>query len=45
MNLYGSEETFGRYGKTTEKRWSAKVTETSHALALEPDVFKMRNPK
>ena len=30
-------------GKTN--RWSADVTEHSHALALEPDVFKGNDPK
>src|SRR4051812_10233566 len=31
--------------KTTRRKWSADVTEHSHALALEPDVFKGRDPK
>ncbi|AOK31451.1 hypothetical protein WS67_08320 [Burkholderia singularis] len=26
------------------KRWSAKVTQTSHALDLEPDIFKSDDP-
>ncbi len=27
------------------RKWSARVTRTSHALALESDVFKSRDPK
>jgi len=27
------------------RKWSARVTRTSHALALESDVFKGRDPK
>ena len=27
------------------KRWSQRVTETSHALDLEPEVFKSSDPK
>ncbi len=30
---------------TTNKRWSQKVTETSHAMSLEKDVFKLDDPK
>jgi len=28
-----------------DKRWSQRVTETSHALALEPGVFTWTDPK
>lgn len=31
--------------KTTPNRWSQHVTETSDALDLEPDVFKLRSAK
>jgi hypothetical protein len=30
---------------TTQRRWSQHVTETSHALELEPDVFKLPTPR
>jgi hypothetical protein len=31
--------------RKTPRRWSKHVTETSHALDLEPDVFKERTPR
>ena len=31
--------------KKAARRWSGKVTRESHALALEPDVFTLKNPK
>ena len=31
--------------KSSRRRWSAKVAETSHALALEDNVFTWRSPK
>lgn len=31
--------------KKESKKWSKKVTETSHALALEEGVFTWKNPK
>jgi hypothetical protein len=30
---------------TEKTRWSQKVTETSHAMSLEKDVFKLDDPK
>ncbi len=34
-----------KYLAMTNKKWSANVTEHSHALALEEDVFKLHNPR
>lgn len=31
--------------KRTDRKWSARVTRESHALALEDDVFTWRDPK
>ena len=31
--------------RTGKKRWSAKVTQHSDALDLEPDVFKSKDPR
>src|SRR5438093_2214699 len=31
--------------KATEKKWSAKITQTSNALDLERDVFKLNSSK
>ena len=31
--------------KSTTRRWSARVTATSDAMTLEPDVFKRSSPK
>jgi len=31
--------------RTGKKRWSAKGTQHSHALDLEPDVFKSKDPR
>jgi hypothetical protein len=31
--------------KTSVRRWSARVTRESHALALEPGVFKLESPR
>jgi len=31
--------------KSRGKKWSQHVTDTSHALDLEPDVFRLRSPK
>lgn len=31
--------------RAAPRRWSGRVTRTSHALALEPGVFKGSNPK
>jgi hypothetical protein len=33
-----------RARKPSPRRWSRRVTETSHALDLEPEVFKKRSP-
>ncbi len=31
--------------RSSTRKWSAKVTRTSHALALDQDVFTRRSPK
>jgi Protein of unknown function (DUF3175) len=35
----------GSARSTHPRRWSQHVTETSHALDLEPDVFKLTSPR
>lgn len=32
-------------GRSVARRWSQRVTETSHALDLEPDVFTWSSPR
>jgi len=34
-----------RTAKTSRRKWSGKVTETSHALALEEGVFTWKDPR
>ena len=40
-----SPEQRGGRRRTDRSRWSASVTGHSNALDLEPDVFKLRNPR
>jgi hypothetical protein len=38
-------KTASKGSNAKKKRWSAAVTQHSHALALQPDVFKGTSPK
>jgi hypothetical protein len=34
-----------KHGRSKSKRWSARVTQHSNALDLEPEVFRSRDPR